>query len=341
MPEKRCRICWDYTNWTLSWVDIFTKQNVHLLRQIHSITGVQLTNLNEQPRHMCNTCLIDLDTAIKFRQRCILSQKQIKVEDDPGEVFCEAIDINHSMVENLEDLIEEVHEEDYEHAEEDSDSQIEYYFTKTEEIAGNNIELFDKESEIVAFQKQSELLDHVRKPLEYIEKTTNSRLGKSKAKSIGHFVCDICGNSFYNTSNFREHKLRHAGIKNFMCKFCRKRFITRREMVRHTRVHTGERPYTCKYCSSTFADLGILQQHERRHTNSRPYGCAMCDKSFFSSSCLSKHRLSHRVLPRIHHCTVCELWFHRFDHLTTHLKTSNHKRKERAEKKTNSINITT
>ncbi|XP_034485931.1 zinc finger protein 317 isoform X2 [Drosophila innubila] len=109
---------------------------------------------------------------------------------------------------------------------------------------------------------------------------------------------------------------------------CRKSFTTQKELTRHTRGHTGERPYACRYCPSRFADLGTIRQHERRHTNTRPFECAVCGKSFFSSNSLSKHRLRHQDMPRTHHCTICDIWFQRPDHLAAHMNCRSHKIKE-------------
>ncbi|KAM8703767.1 hypothetical protein ACLKA7_008404 [Drosophila subpalustris] len=311
MSDKRCRICLVYLNWNSSRVDIFCEQNIHLVRQIYSLTGVQLSNI-DQPRHMCITCLMNLGIAIKFRQRCILSQKQFIIR-----VGLEPLDSNkHDVNENIE--------EDYDQAKiqnlgEDSDSQIDYYFTTTEEIEDNNVEQSDMEPKIV---------DRVKNHLKSKKEATSCKLGRNTSKYIRQFVCDECGKKLSSISNFREHKLRHAGIKSFICKLCLKGFITHKELTRHTRRHTGERPYACSYCTSRFSDHGSFRQHERRHTNSRPFVCIVCGKRFFSSNCLSKHRLRHQLLPRTHHCTICDIWFQRPDHLTAHMKCRNHKLKE-------------
>ncbi|XP_034485930.1 transcription factor Ouib isoform X1 [Drosophila innubila] len=338
MSEKMCRICLVDIRSSSSRVDIFTEQNVHLIRQIYSITGVQLTNISDQPRHMCITCLMNLGTAIKFRQRCIISQKQLRAEDHPKNVFYETIDINHDVNDHFEsddsaalDIIEKVHEVDYEVAtvhdiEEDSDSQIDYYFTTTEQTDDNNVEQSDKESEHIEVETQCKFLDKVKKSK---KEAINCKPNRSTSNNpVRSFVCDECGKKLSNISNFREHKLRHAGIKRFICKLCRKSFTTQKELTRHTRGHTGERPYACRYCPSRFADLGTIRQHERRHTNTRPFECAVCGKSFFSSNSLSKHRLRHQDMPRTHHCTICDIWFQRPDHLAAHMNCRSHKIKE-------------
>ncbi|KAH8346265.1 hypothetical protein KR067_000573 [Drosophila pandora] len=259
MPNTICRICSKHGATT----NIFHPKNRHLHRQIHSITGVQLSDRNELPSHMCQVCVSDLEGAIKFRQRCIISEKQNlcrlsasgSVKDYPDDAVPPT-----EIDEFLNEMIFTESDESQNECDTVSNSAVEAESCISEEAR-----------EFASFK--------VPKPV-------------SRA---GPYVCDDCGRSINHWTNFLEHKLRHTGIKDFKCQYseCGKCFATRKELTRHIRRHTGEKPYPCSYCPRRFSDVGSRQQHHRRHRNERFFQCDVCEKSFVSSGCLSKHKMIH------------------------------------------------
>ncbi|KAH8382133.1 hypothetical protein KR009_002046 [Drosophila setifemur] len=305
MTNKNCRIC----SGQEATVNLFHPENGHLIRQIHSITGVevkainkyyniffntfiyipQLSNRMELPRFMCKVCVGDLQGAIKFRQRCIISEKQNLERIDS---FCSIKEFEPILHEDIDD------------------SQVELLITKSD---------------------HDEVLSPVTEGLfetSGAEKVTaNFRVPKPVVKAGQPYVCGDCGKSINNWTNFQEHKLRHTGIKNFKCQIsdCGKSFATKKELTRHNRSHTGEKPYACSYCPRRFSDVGSRQEHHRRHRDERRYQCDVCEKSFVSSGCLSKHKMTHTSTEeRQHYCDICDKRFQRNSHLRSHLATSVH-----------------
>ncbi|KAH8250108.1 hypothetical protein KR026_005285 [Drosophila bipectinata] len=255
MPKMMCRICSKQGATT----NMFLPKNRHLLRQIHSITGVQLSDRNELPSHMCQVCVGDLEGAIKFRQRCIISEKQHLSR------------LNSSESDNDDPPIKESNE-----------FRKNLYFSESDEpqnecdtVLSSDIDTESCNSE----EAQADASFKVPIPV-------------SRA---GPYTCDQCGKSINHWTNFQEHRLRHTGIKDFKCQLsgCGKSFATRKELTRHIRRHTGEQPYPCNYCPRRFSDVGAREQHHRRHRNERYYQCDVCEKSFVSSGCLNKHRMTH------------------------------------------------
>ncbi|KAH8375828.1 hypothetical protein KR200_000519 [Drosophila serrata] len=250
MRSKNCRVCSEQE----ATLNLFEPENNHLVRQIQSVTGVELSDRAELSRHLCLVCLSDLNAAIKFRQRCIISEKQ----------NLERIDAalkDNSTEEDQNEVID--------------DTDIELYFTKKDEAT-----LLLETSEPIVFPGEGEK--------EAPKKPKPKPIGRGD-----RCVCGDCGKSI-SRSNFLEHKLRHSGIKDFHCQFgCGKSFVTRKELIRHNRTHTGEKPFACSYCPIRFSDESARLQHHRRHRDERNFHCDVCDKSFISSGCLSKHKVMH------------------------------------------------
>lgn len=138
---------------------------------------LQLSDRVELSSHLCLVCLGDLNSAIKFRQRCIISEKQ--------------------NLERIDSAIRDSPIQPEEQHEDIDDSEIELYFTKKDD-ATLHPDLPD------SVQIRGEVGGEATKK----EKPIGRR---------GPFVCGECGKSINNRSNFIEHKLRHTGIKNFHC----------------------------------------------------------------------------------------------------------------------------
>ncbi|KAH8257971.1 hypothetical protein KR038_003592 [Drosophila bunnanda] len=251
MRNKNCRVC----SGQEATLNIFEPENNHLVRQIQSITGVELIDRVELSSHLCLVCLGDLNAAIKFRQRCIISEKQNLERVDAA--------LKGNSIQPVE-----------QHGEID-DTEIELYFTKKDEAT-----------------LLLETREPVLNPGEVEE--VAAKKPKPKTVGRGEpYVCGDCGKSI-SRSNFLEHKLRHSGIKDFHCQFgCGKSFVTRKELIRHNRTHTGEKPFACSYCPLSFSDESARLQHHRRHRDERNFHCDVCEKSFISSGCLSKHKVMH------------------------------------------------
>jgi len=54
------------------------------------------------------------------------------------------------------------------------------------------------------------------------------------------YVCDVCGQTFAQSSTLTYHKRRHTGEKPYQCDTCGMSFSVSSSLITHTRKHTGE-----------------------------------------------------------------------------------------------------
>ncbi|XP_022218599.2 zinc finger protein 90 [Drosophila obscura] len=283
MP-RICRICGQEAS-----IYLFCPKNGHLIRQILSITGVGLNEKEGLSSHMCDKCVFDLDCAIKFRQRCIISEKRNQ----------EKANSTGTSVASIE---------------ENSDSEIESYGLNTDE----------ENADDYALEYESEMCTQNNNPVEQAKK---KRSGRYAAGPYICDDCGKSINSWSNFQEHKlRHSGIKNFVCQFS--ECGKRFATRKELVRHNRCHTGEKPFVCTYCSRRFSDASSREEHHRRHRNDKRFECKTCGKGFVSSGCLRKHILTHASADeRKHVCGICNKRFLRIAQLQNHLATSTHMEK--------------
>ncbi|KMZ04202.1 transcription factor Ouib [Drosophila simulans] len=284
MRILNCRIC----SRADAPIDLFGPGNGHLVRQIHSITGVELSYSKEISGQMCTTCLDNLQAAIKFRQRCIITEKQNLERIECGSKDCSTDPIIYEDID---------------------DNQIESELDESI-LMPEGEDLPMPSAENVSAPAS---LNH-RKAIE-------GGTGPYVCPECGRIVNN---KSNFQEHMLRHTGIKnfHCDFLN-----CERSFATRKELTTHTRTHTGEQPYVCVYCPRRFSSSGARQEHHRRHRNERRYDCDTCEKSFVSSGCLRKHKMTH-VDVRKQYCYVCQKHFKRISHLRKHLSSNSHKRKE-------------
>ncbi|KAH8308363.1 hypothetical protein KR059_011309 [Drosophila kikkawai] len=253
MPNKNCRIC----SGQEAPIDIFEPENIHLVRQILSITGVELSDREELSKHLCLACLGDLNVAIKFRQRCIISEKQNLERIEA------ALKDNSIQAEEREDI---------------DDTEIELYISRKDEVTLSlePTETFPipGESEKVAKPKP------VGRGGPYVcgecGKSINCRSNflehKLRHTGIKDFHCQFgCGKSFVTRKELLRHNRTHTGEKPFACIYCPLRFSDSSARQQHHRRHRDERNFQCEICEKSFISSGCLNKHKVVHSSERQH----------------------------------------------------------------------
>lgn len=129
----------------------------------------------------------DLEGAIKFRQRCIISEKQnlgrLNASDSAKDYTDDAL--SPTVIDEFQnDMVFTESDESQNECDTVSNSGVDTESCISEEV-----------KEFASFK--------VPKPV-------------SRA---GPYMCDDCGRSINHWTNFQEHKLRHTGIKDFKCQY--------------------------------------------------------------------------------------------------------------------------
>ncbi|XP_003736722.2 zinc finger protein 91 [Drosophila pseudoobscura] len=265
MRNKICRICGGHE----ASINLFCPKNGHLIRQILSITGVGLNEKAGLSSHMCDKCVFDLDCAIKFRQRCIISEKR-----------------------NLEKVNSEPKDE--EDAESDKES--------------NELNTDEEISDDCALEYESEKCTETsmkRKHSKYAEpyicddcgKTINSwsnfQEHKLRHTGVKNFECQFseCGKRFATRKELVRHQRCHTGEKPFVCSYCSRRFSDASSREEHHRRHRNEKRFECKTCGKSFVSSGCLRKHVLTHASAdeRKYLCGVCNKRFLRIAHLQNH----------------------------------------------------
>jgi len=228
------------------------------------------------PVLICALCEKELQEAISFRERVILTQKTLQ-----SSVSNEAVlDLNES---NVEEFVEEVTEvevidmlleeqplqrEEPEEGVVQEKEQPQEKSTTQEEHRRIPPKSTPPVCTSVKFADNSQDNNRHRPRTQWDRLTEDEVVALKRERRRRECICEQCGRHFSCPSNFKLHLLRHTGEKRFACDQCPQRFYTATLLRRHQEVHSGTAPYQCRYCEVSFNNATGRVQHERRYATS-------------------------------------------------------------------------
>ncbi|XP_030374777.1 zinc finger protein 436 [Scaptodrosophila lebanonensis] len=305
--ENVCRICANTIKDMERSRNLFTTSRGKLLLQLSLITGVQLTKQKNMPERACERCNSELELAMKFRERCIFSQKYL------NEI------LKKERVKQGQHLRVESDEPDMENIEktertDDKKSIMENGEVLTEpEMSDNSVRTTDEVE--AALVEEAQLAES---HLEELEKQTHN----PPERRPNFYICQQCGKYFGDQKKYKSHLIQHTQAgKKIECNLCPQTFASKLLLKQHQKTHCTDRRHKCKKCGRCFAEIGAYRRHEKAHANERPYPCLECEKNFESSEELKKHATSH-----VFRCEPCNKDFGVRDDLLAHSNTLPHKR---------------
>ncbi|XP_075989330.1 uncharacterized protein LOC142985191 isoform X5 [Anticarsia gemmatalis] len=97
-----------------------------------------------------------------------------------------------------------------------------------------------------------------------IQKETH--MAKEHDYYIQEFKCDKCDKSFrYNHMLVRHTKRVHLKEKNYICNICGDRFFERKLLQLHKIKHSTNKPFECSICFKRFPRQNALHRHVKTH----------------------------------------------------------------------------
>ncbi|RVE47828.1 hypothetical protein evm_007583 [Chilo suppressalis] len=177
-------------------------------------------------------------------------------------------------------------------------------------------------------------------------------LKRHMADHVGTYVCDVCGQHFFDRSSLDVHnKKHHSEVDKISCTECGKLFKMKHNMLTHistvhkkeaafqcskcdivlfsqserskhlTEVHGQSRQFNCKVCGKAYNCLKNLRNHDRTvHLKIFNHKCSICDRGFVLPSRLNEHILSTHRDERSFHCEMCGKSYPRLHYLKRHIQ---------------------
>ncbi|KAH8346648.1 hypothetical protein KR084_007412 [Drosophila pseudotakahashii] len=309
--------------------NLFEPSSSSVLRQIETLTSLQLKEDDKLPRFMCQECQHDLQIAIDFRRVCIEAQ--------------ELLELQLRQVEKEEEAFESLAEQWLDDCPQDLTPLLKDEYALDPEPHDGDIE----EIELLA---KTEFRDEFQKedsPLVVAELATDSQLSDENfdlllspqpeppspqasedidnPDSSSH-TCSKCGLDFDNVDELTLHKYHLHDVPpntKFVCDHCSEGFRSAAALTRHCNMLDLPKTHPCTKCSNKFHNQILLETHEERcqkppdghhvchicgkrlttafnlknhlvrHAGTRPHKCDQCDSSFAAAAELSSHRKTH------------------------------------------------
>ncbi|EDX12521.1 transcription factor Ouib [Drosophila simulans] len=318
---------------------LFDKKARDVLSNILKLTGLWLRNLPGVPTRICLSCLLDLNNAIAFRERCIRTnsswfEKQGKQEDSDTETAKEG---GYNRVESRVYVMPiSIAQPQRRRILPQRSKKVDGVTLKTVETPIYPL--------IVPEIPPADLVDPLRcedpiqsEPLlsaDYPEESMNHEEAESKMPQVMKEeprtpqVIEEVQKKRRKPRNKAcleecpgKDMARIENIDSITNKTKEDKYATRNKWGAAKRAYALEhRLYFCDQCGKTFSEKGNFNVHLRRHKGTKEFQCQECDRMEFTQHLLNLHvRIKHRgELPY-----VCKYCGKRFDNC---LKRLNHER---------------
>ncbi|KAM3959823.1 uncharacterized protein ACR2FA_006106 [Aphomia sociella] len=264
---------------------IFSSQDKLDVSQAIRIFGdIDLSEQDEYPKYLCNSCHSLLQGAVIFRktaknsdtflrQMTTLPELDISDQYDNNE--------NETNIHNIE-------------------SELKLYKCDTCNIRCST------NDEYIA-HKNSKQHRKVRIQCSICFRLLTAQLYHKhleRHQSASHLICDVCG-KLYRKDNLFRHLQLHSFDLPFQCQICpyRGRFLESLKI--HMRTHTGDKPFSCDKCELRFLTRSNLNRHLLTHRKERPYKCIECSRGFYTKHDMDVHFKSDHAGIKDFGCRIC------------------------------------
>ncbi|XP_047514281.1 zinc finger protein 135-like isoform X1 [Pieris napi] len=318
-----CRICLNCVN---NAMDLFNPdgKSKDILNTLLECFQIVLSNEKNLPHLICYECVDELETANKFRQKCITFNERFLT-------ICQEIYFDN----DLRKCVEKDNKDDNFNHElpVNQDEILDSHENVNKGLSQYQCRMCDKVLENGMLFKQ-----HMKTHKGNVGKITGfgasrryhcSRCTYSTPHSqtlVNHmrrhngerpYHCE-CGKSFTQSSSLSAHKKTHSNLTYYMCTVCGKQFKHAFTLKKHSKVHENA-TFSCNLCQKKLKSQESLQDHMHRHYNVRNYNCEDCGDTFVTSSELLNHKKKHSLEKKVE-CHLCGYKTHTKKNLIVHLK---------------------
>ncbi|EDV48670.2 uncharacterized protein Dere_GG16748 [Drosophila erecta] len=327
-----CGLCFFHLNPT-------TIFSLRVLAKIKDLSGLWLEQDDQQPRHICPTCLNDLNTSIKLKRRIQRihngamprrisgSDQGLKspvsdvepegdlcdfgfeeccsapyLEHQEGQLSSENYLINPEFTHRKNQIFSD--QEAGEHDDQDEEKRLH--------------NLIDQESPKI--KPKNPLIEAYSLPKGNVPKKFGIQstsmgifiqigkeicLPKTDAR-IGVARPPISVPEDEAAGNIVPAKRRTRKMQSLECPECRMVFKTAYNLKIHLVRHTGQKDFQCAFCDRRFVSKYLGRLHERvRHMGEQPFSCQFCSDTFFTSSAKSRHERMRHIRDQSYQCDEC------------------------------------
>lgn len=275
---NKCRICMKEAN-----ISIFSQgSSFDIAEAIRIFAGIELSEEDNYPKHICNTCHAFIQNAILFRK----------------------------SAQDMDKLLRQTAAEDYDDfdAVNDADDNNQYnYESSLKSHDCKQCKLNFSSWEELVTHKSSKKHKNVRIQCPICYGLLTAQLYKkhlARHQSASHLICDICG-KLYRKDNLVRHLQLHSYELPFQCQICPYRGRFMESLKIHMRTHTGDKPFSCDKCELRFLTRSNLNRHLLTHKKERPFKCVECGRGFYTKRDMDAHFKADHAGLKEFSCRMC------------------------------------
>lgn len=215
---------------------------------------------------------------------------------------------------NSENGIENINNEEVEHATVETSDESHQDETTTEIVVIHADDIEDNKNKVICSHEKADGAF----ACQWCQKKFPNNSQDQRWDHTKPYTCTECDAQFSTRHNLIVHQRRHTGEKPYSCSQCEARFSTQGNLKRHVKTHSGEKPWQCIQCGNRFTEKKSLKVHMRRHTGEKPYQCQVCGKRFAQTGILQTHMAMH-LDQKAHLCEHCGKSFRQKSQLRLHM----------------------
>lgn len=285
VENYKCRTCLKNGS-----VPIYGKESsLDISEALKIFGGIEITEDDEFPKHLCEACFSLLQGAILFRK----SAKE-------AETILLQSSVRHELLPETEQ--DDIYSE--------AGNDFPYHEYSTKKLTSYRCKLCK-----LSFQTYKEYLLHrsskqhrnvrIQCPICYGLLTTQLyKKHLARHESASHLICDVCG-KLYRKDNLVRHMQLHSFDLPYQCQRCPYRGRFMESLKIHMRTHTGDKPFSCDKCQLRFLTRSNLNRHLLTHKKDRPFKCLECGRGFYTQRDIDVHFKSDHAGIKDFDCRMC------------------------------------